>query len=163
LDTSRGARVESPEFKRFGHQWSLVIHPGGHSRDSNDGVVSVYLRNMSEKSVEVESGFTVKKTDGREVAACDGRIFKKQFTPCGSGAVTNCWGHPNFAKRSDIVSNLVAGALIIEVRMRRTDSSPLVTAPFVAENPFWSMMLKMFTDEESADVVFKVYDGDEQA
>ncbi|KAL7526436.1 hypothetical protein ACHAXR_001488, partial [Thalassiosira sp. AJA248-18] len=63
LDTSRGAFVDSPEFTCFGRQWTLRIYPGGRT-DSDDGVVSVYLRNMSEESIEVEYGFTVKKSDG---------------------------------------------------------------------------------------------------
>ncbi|KAL7524276.1 hypothetical protein ACHAXR_000505, partial [Thalassiosira sp. AJA248-18] len=95
LDSSRGNSVESPEFTCFGHQWRLRIYPGGRT-DSDDGMVGVYLCNMSEETIKVEYGFTVKKTDGREVADCDGSITKKQFAP------NDGWGRKNFAKRSDI-------------------------------------------------------------
>ncbi|KAL7525009.1 hypothetical protein ACHAXR_000820, partial [Thalassiosira sp. AJA248-18] len=163
LDASRGAFVKSPEFKCYGHQWSLIFYPGGR-RDSDDGLVGVFLCNRPEESIEVEFGFTVKKTNGRDVAECDGSIGKKRFTPFGSSASSGGqWGLKNFAKHSDILSNLVAGSLIIEVRMRRTDPSPFTPEQFIPENPCGKMILKMFTDEESADVVFEVENGDQQA
>ncbi|KAL7534385.1 hypothetical protein ACHAXR_005836, partial [Thalassiosira sp. AJA248-18] len=154
LDTSRGNIVKSPEFTCFGLQWSLMIYPGGKGT-SDEGMVSVYLSNMSDENIEVAYGFTVKKSDGRDVADCDGKITKNQFAP-------SSWGRKNFAKLSDITSALVAGALVIEVRMRHTDSTPHATVPFIPENPCSKMILKMFMDKESADVVLEVKDGDQQ-
>ncbi|KAL7523758.1 hypothetical protein ACHAXR_000315 [Thalassiosira sp. AJA248-18] len=60
LGAARGACVESAEFKCYGHQWCLGINPGGCAF-SDEGMVSVYLRNISEESIEVEFGFVVKK------------------------------------------------------------------------------------------------------
>ncbi|KAL7529505.1 hypothetical protein ACHAXR_003004, partial [Thalassiosira sp. AJA248-18] len=160
LDSSRGTVVGSPEFMCCGHQWRLGIYPVGYTT-SDDGMVGVYLRHKSEETIEVEYGFTVKKSDGRDIAVCDGRILKNQFGRGSSGRGIS-WGHPDFAKRSDILSNLVAGALVIEVRMRRTDSTTPATAPFIAENPCGENILKLFMDEESADVVLEVEDGDQQ-
>ncbi|KAL7530114.1 hypothetical protein ACHAXR_003315, partial [Thalassiosira sp. AJA248-18] len=157
LDASRENIVNSPEFTCFGHQWRLRIYPGGCTT-SGDGNVGVFLDHLSDESIEVEFGFTFKNSYGRDVAHCDGRTYKRLFAPCGSVQV----GLGNFAKRSDIVNDLVAGALVIEVRIRHTDSSPLVTAPFIPENPCSKMILKTFMDEESADVVLEVNDGDQQ-
>ncbi|KAL7524079.1 hypothetical protein ACHAXR_000424, partial [Thalassiosira sp. AJA248-18] len=160
LDTSRGTFVESPKLVCFGHRWRLRIYPGGET-NSDDGMVGVFLRNMSKESIEVEWCFTVKSPDGREVAACDGKFYKSLFAPNSSDG--NSWGRKNFAKRPDIVSALVAGALVVEVQMKRAGSNLPNPVPFIAENPFCNMMLKVFMDDESADVVLEVRDGDEQA
>jgi len=56
------------------------------------------------------------------------------------------------------LSSLKEGALVIDVRMRRNDSS----LPFIDENLLSRMILKMLMDEESADVVFKIKAGDDQ-
>ncbi|KAL7523239.1 hypothetical protein ACHAWF_000435, partial [Thalassiosira exigua] len=62
---------------------------------------------------------------------------------------------------SDIVGGLVEGALILDVRMRGKGSSPY-SQPFIRENPLRTAMLKLFLDEESADVVFHVDGGGQQ-
>ncbi|KAL7534554.1 hypothetical protein ACHAXR_005944, partial [Thalassiosira sp. AJA248-18] len=156
LEAARRTIIHSPEFTCFGHRWRLRIYPGG-ATNSDDSMVGVFLDNMSKESIEVEWCFTVKNPDGRDVAACDGAIRKSLFAPYSSGG--SIWGLPNFAKRSDILSALVAGALVVEVRMMRTGSP----VPFIPENPCGKMILKMFMDEESANIVFEVEDGDEQA
>ncbi|KAL7552956.1 hypothetical protein ACHAWF_016211 [Thalassiosira exigua] len=66
-------------------------------------------------------------------------------------------GFINFAMHSDIVDGLVEAALVIKVRMRGKESSPY-SQPFIAVKPLRSAMLKLFLDEESADVVFQ-FDG----
>ncbi|KAL7524991.1 hypothetical protein ACHAXR_000811, partial [Thalassiosira sp. AJA248-18] len=159
LDASKGTCVYSPEFTCFGNQWRLEIYPGGLP-NSDDGMVGVGLRNMFRESIELLCGFNVKRKNGNDVAHCDRRALKKRFTP--NDPENNGWGRHNFAKRSEIVGALVAGALVIEVRMWRTDSIPFTLQPFVPENPCSKMILKMFTDEESADVVLEVKDGDQK-
>ncbi|KAL7523410.1 hypothetical protein ACHAXR_000166, partial [Thalassiosira sp. AJA248-18] len=137
LDATRGEFVESPEFACFGHQWHVRIFPGGR-RGSDDGMVSVVLSHMSDESIEVEWGITVKKLNGREVIKCDGRSSTDTIPP------NSLAGLANFAKRSVIMSSLVAGTLVVEVRMRCTNSTPPATAPFIAGNPLCDMILKMF-------------------
>lgn len=153
LNASKGARVQSAEFTCFGHKWSLAIFPGGDT-DSRDGMVGVFLVNMSEEIIEVEYGFNLKTSADGYMSNCVGKIYKEQFPENHTIA-----GDPNFAKRTDILSELVAGALIIELRMRRTDLSPPTTpVPFIPENPFCNRVLEMFMDDECADVVFDIED-----
>ncbi|KAL7527391.1 hypothetical protein ACHAXR_001934 [Thalassiosira sp. AJA248-18] len=100
-----------------------------------------------------------------EVANCDGtrKFYRRLFASKGAPNNGNGWGRKNFEMRSDILSALVAGTLIINIRMRRTDSTPPTPVPFIPENPLCGMMLKVFMDEESADVVLEVENGDQQA
>ena len=51
LSTTRRAKVLSPEFSCFGHQWAVAICPGGEGR-SQEGYVSVYVRNQSPESID---------------------------------------------------------------------------------------------------------------
>ena len=48
LTTTRGEYVQSPKFSCFGHQWRLIIYPGGEE-DSREGYVGVNLSNFSIK------------------------------------------------------------------------------------------------------------------
>ena len=52
LSTTHGTKVMSPEFSCFGHQWKVVIYPGGEGR-SQEGFVAVYLVNRSQESIQV--------------------------------------------------------------------------------------------------------------
>lgn len=163
LPMIRGVSVKSPEFTHFGHQWCLQIYTGGtgnggipeqNNTHSKEGMIGVFLHNMSEESIEVEFGCSVKGSGNSEKANCAGEIYERMFTP-KDGSCNN-WGFHNFAKHSGIMNALVAGTLIIDVRMRCTDRS----LPFIAGNPLCNMMLKMFMNKESSDVVFEVEDGD---
>ena len=66
LTTTRGEYEASPEFSSLGHEWRLVICPGGSER-SAEGMVAANLVNMSDKSIKVEHGFSVKDAAGKEV------------------------------------------------------------------------------------------------
>jgi len=158
LTTAQGDFVESPVFTCFGHRWRLMIFPGSHS-DSEVGMASVRLCNMSEESIKVDFVFSIRGSDGSELSRCpEEKCSTVLFTPRGTyGCGCRC---SDFVKRSDIMNALQAGALLIEVRLRRTDSNP-PSLPFIAENPFSNEMLKLFTDEESADILFEVEDSDE--
>ena len=57
LTTTRGEAVVSSEFTCFGHHWSIHVYPGG-STNSGDGKVRISLRNMSNKSIKVQFGFS---------------------------------------------------------------------------------------------------------
>jgi hypothetical protein len=60
LPAQRGEHVESEKFTCLGNEWRLEIFPGGKEL-AEDGMVSVYLCNESEKSINAEFGFCVKK------------------------------------------------------------------------------------------------------
>ena len=59
LSILRGDYVPSPEFTFFGHQWRLVIFPGGNLL-SEDGMVGIALDHMSSHSITLQYGFSVK-------------------------------------------------------------------------------------------------------
>ena len=76
LTATRGSFVLLPEFTYFGHLWHLWIYPGVDST-SEEGMVDVFLHNMSGQSIEVEFGLSVKYSDGNVLANCyiDERLF----------------------------------------------------------------------------------------
>ena len=51
----RDEEVYSPEFSCFGHQWLVFLYPGGEE-DSDDGMVALFLRNMSDEAIKIFSG-----------------------------------------------------------------------------------------------------------
>jgi len=62
--------------------------------------------------------------------------------------------------RLKIVSGLKAGGtLLVEVRMRKVESTTQVSMPFVPENPLTKTILGKFNDETSSDLIFEVGDG----
>ena len=89
---------------------------------SEDGMVGIFLQNMSNESIKVQFGFAV-KNNGR-ISNVDFLSQKEgyDFAASGTRDVNNqkhfSIGNSNFCKRSTIIENLVDGTLIIEVRMR---------------------------------------------
>ncbi|KAL7523526.1 hypothetical protein ACHAWF_000553, partial [Thalassiosira exigua] len=152
IDSTGGSSVMSPEFECLGHRWSLKFYPGGE-HGSQEGMTSLFLRNQSEESIEIIFGF--KTVNSKGLHAVNLHIENKQFDPIGG------WGVLDFGKRSVIEGALINGSLLIEVRMRRTDSIP-VDLPITSEATFCRTMLKLFGNEESADVVFEVEDAGQQ-
>lgn len=160
LPTTRNEFVTSPEFSCFGHQWRLVIYPGGKGR-SSEGYVAVNLSNRSDKSIKVQYGYSVRDADGKEVVHRKPKT--NQFGEFGTAelAVSNAWMTGNFAPRSELLDALVDGALVIEVRMKSTTTTDKSITQFIPTNPFNKNVSKLFNEEETADVVFEV--GGEQA
>jgi len=112
-------------------------------------MVAVDLYNMSEEDIEIDFSFTVRNSAGKEVARAG-----------NTARNSSCWGEVDFATRSTIMDALVEGTLTIEVRMRlTTEPKSFVSHQFIPENPLCTNILKMFIDEESADVVFEVGGG----
>ena len=163
LTTTKGEGLYSPKFSCFGHQWSLLIYPGGDI-DSPDGYVALWLGNCTEESIDVQFKFTIKHPNGGEdISPDDDEIWK--FPPALSapdGDTPPIKGYTNFALRSKLLNYLVDGALIVEVHMR-TNKPGQQSAPFVPENPFLQYLLKDFGNEETADVEFEVGGSNESA
>ena len=138
--------VLSPEFTCFGHQWCLKLYPGGSNIKRK---VAIYLEHLSSGgSIRIQFGLCViNKNRGWSgfVTEADGVEFSLSKTVSGRS---------NFCDRSDIISALEDGTLIIEVRMRNV--APSTSTPFIPENPFVKTILNMFNDEESADIMFEV-------
>ena len=153
LTTTRNEYVPSPEFTYFGHNWRLLIYPGGRA-SSDHGMACIFLQNRSNKSITLQYGYAVVKNNGNRNGWISwlSKNEGNEFAPIG---IIDCWGPPNFAKRSEIIGALKDGTLVIEVRMRNIGET--TSAPFIPENPFAKAVLNnMFNDEDSADVVFEV-------
>ena len=153
LPTTREDYVESPEFSCLGHQWVLKLYPGG-AYDSTEGFVAVELVNVSDKSIKVQYGYSVRNADDKEVVHDTTDI--DEFG--ASGGDDNAWFLNNFAKRSTLMESLVEGSLVIEVRMKCMSTDKSITR-FIPTNPLSKNVLQKFNDEESADVVFEVDNG----
>jgi len=130
-----------------------MIYPGGN-RDSNEGYVTITLDNLSDKSIRVDYGISVKDDAGKEV------VHKKPNTNEFEGIDTdnNGWCYLNFATRSTLIDELVNGTLVFEVRLRPAVARMMKksTSLFIPKNPININILELLEDEESADVMFEV-------
>ena len=150
LPTIRDEYVESPEFSCFGHQWALLLYPGGMDI-SPEGYVAVHLGNQSNPSIKIRLSCCVKNERGEEVFHQKTDII--EFDSFDSGRNGKC--KSNFAKRSALMDLLVQGSLVIEVSMKLPSTDKSIIR-FVPTNPINKNMLRLFLDEETADVVFEV-------
>jgi hypothetical protein len=139
----------------LGNEWLLTIYPGGDTSAAR-GRVSLYLANMSDKSIAVQYGFSVINGNGKQVAyeRSDG---PRNFAPMGNG--NDEWGFKIFALRSDLMSSLVNGALELQVHMKLATPTKSVPPPFIPENPVAKMVQGLFLDEKSSDIIFQVAEG----
>jgi len=96
LLVERGRYVYSPNFMLVGNLWCLRVYPGGR-RDSAEGMVSLYLENMSNKAIKIDYGFSVNDGNGKQV------MYKRSPTPDHfdpQGGEFDHWGVTNFATRT---------------------------------------------------------------
>jgi len=112
-----GEFVWSPEFEGFGNQWCVRIFPGGCA-NAAEGMVSLFLYNMSNKAIEIDFGFSVNDRNGNLVAYIR-TSTPENFDPVGTA--TNARGYTDYEKRSKLFNSLVDGALVIEVHMKLTN------------------------------------------
>ena len=156
LTTVKEEFIAAPKFSCFGHQWQLVIFPGGDD-DSSAGYVALRLQNCTEEAIGVDYKFIIKHpSGGGDISRGTGKLCK--FSRVRSdpvGDVGPAKGYRNFAPRSMLLNYLVDGALIVEVHIR-TNKHGQQSAPFVPENPSVQNTLKEFGNEETADVKFEV-------
>ena len=152
LPTESDEEVYSPEFSCFGHQWAVMIKPGGDVQ-SLDGYVSVYVCNLSPENIQAHLKILVKHpTDQAQ------RTFRvgdsiKAFSAGGSSG--NARGKHNFATRETMLTYLNNGTLTIEIHLRAVKQAEPTT--FVPSNPFSDNMRKVFfNNEEKSDVKFEV-------
>jgi hypothetical protein len=147
----------SPKFMLLGNEWLLVIFPGGDFI-ADEGMVSISLCNKSNKAIEIDFGFGFSFIDGNEKQVVYERSNgPRDFAP--EGVVNNGQGWTNFAERSTLLSSLVNGALVIEVRMKLATPTKSVPPPFIPENPVAKMIHGLFLDKKSADIIFEVAEG----
>jgi len=102
-------------------------------------MTSLGLCNNSDKAIDAEYGFGVIDGSGKQVI----------------GAFSaGVW--PNFATRSEILSSLINGTLIIDIQMRLAKPTTSVPPPFIPENPFAKNIQRMIMDENFGDISFAV-------
>jgi hypothetical protein len=145
--------VYSPEFMLLGNQWRLTLFPGG-SANAAEGMVTLYLSNMSNKAIEIDYGVGVIGGDGKQVS-CTHSFGPYRFDPVGTG-LNSVQGFTNFAERSTLLSSLVNGTLIIEIRMKLATPTKVVPPPFIPANPFAKSIQGMIIDENFGDISFTV-------
>ena len=156
LTTTRSERVDSPGFSCFGHQWKLVLFPGGVT-NSAEGRVAVSFINMSNKSIKIQYGLSVRNAYGNCIPPHKPQIIELEAV--GSLLSGRC-AH-DFATRSKIIESLVDGSLVIEVRIKPTSTDETITQ-FTPTNPLCKNVMNKFMDEETADIVFEVDNGSSQ-
>jgi len=156
LSSEQDESVASPEFMLLGNPWCLRIFPGGDTAAA-EGMTSLFLYNKSNKAIEIDYGFSVNDENGKQVAY-ERSGGPHNFAPVGDAAGDDYWGL-DFVKRSDLMSSLVNGTLVIEVHMRLAKPTTSVPPPFIPENPVAKMIQGLFLDEKSSDIVFKVAEG----
>ena len=149
-----GAPFESSDFSCFGTQWGVSIYPSyDHSFDE---MVGLYLERRSGegKELAVKYSFTAGLKYGNDRISRQGRsIFR----------VNDDWGWPDFCRRKDVIGSvdkddkgyLEKGALVVHVGLELDE--------FIPRNPASSNMLKLFDDDNSADVVFEICEQHKQS
>jgi hypothetical protein len=95
LPSHRNAFVDSPEFMLLGNQWSLEMYPGGRA-NADEGMVTLYLNNRSNKAIEIDYGFSINDGNGKQVS------YEQSGTPFNFapvvGTASNSWGWKNFGQ-----------------------------------------------------------------
>ena len=140
LPSEKGHKVKSSKFSCFGHQWRVVIYPGG-CKTSSDGMLGIILkRAKGKKDINISMAIGVKNVDEFEF---------KGPAKFGNGKNSIGMGWLDIVSRSELLRAwLVKGALTIYVSLQ--------LAEFIPKNPTSTMILNLFADESSADVVFEI-------
>jgi len=123
-----------------------------------DLLIAVSVGNMSNTSIKIQFGLSVRNANGNHLTTSTPLTIElAAFGSRFSGRCTR-----NFATRSKLMDSLVEGSLIIEVRMKSMSTDKAITQ-FVPTNPLCKNVLQKFMDEETADVVFEVDNGNCQS
>jgi len=139
LPSAKNQMALSSTFSCFGNQWRIKLNPGG-SRASLTGMVAVFLERCSEgRELAIQHSFKF-IGDVERMIRLDESVF----------AVSDSWGWHDVLPRSEIIDDgfLENGALTLYVGIQLDE--------FIPKNPASSIMLKLFNDENSADVVFEI-------
>ncbi|KAL7449323.1 hypothetical protein ACHAWC_001393, partial [Mediolabrus comicus] len=141
LPSEKGHEVRSSIFSCFGYEWRLQICPGG-DEEALDGMVGVFLELASKgKNLKIQYSFEIKGPHD---------LVTRQTTNDCELYARQAWGWDNCISRAELKDDdyLEEGALTIYVSIQLGE--------FIPNNPASSIMLKLFGDESSADVVFEV-------
>jgi hypothetical protein len=143
----------SPGFECFGHRWHLHV-------DGDDDEFGVRLRHSSKGKIDVLFNLRMINFEGRLLANVIGNRCKfdgerSQVPVPGSGG-RHQYSFPLIVKLSKIAEFATRGVLVIEVQMKRVDTS-YSSLPFIPENPSACKTVRdLYMDEESSDIAFEV-------
>eukprot|EP00985_Skeletonema_marinoi_P017535 scaffold9645_cov156-Skeletonema_marinoi.AAC.1 len=148
LPSDKDHEIASSTFSCLGFQWQINMYPGGEIVSSFNDMVAVFLeRRSGDRELAIKYSIGLSK-DGERINRKDEHVFD------GS----DIWGWSNFCSRSEIIGEwkegedggylVVNGALTFHVGIQLDE--------FIPKNPASSIMLKLFNDENSADVVFEI-------
>jgi len=70
LDSTKGHVVKSPPFILFNHEWQVEMYPGGNV-DVRDGMVSIYLRHLTESPVAISVQFALSDSGYKQFILAD--------------------------------------------------------------------------------------------
>jgi hypothetical protein len=158
LPSEKNELVWSPEFRSFGHEWRVLMYPGGvkwrvliysggHSK-AKEGNIILFLQHRFHSDISVQFHLSIKNKSGGAVA--DGSSHPHKFV---GGKSSGCH---DFALRDEITHADVLnnGTLTVEVRIKPVEGD--LCRNFIPKNPFVRNMLLLFLDEERADMSFEV-------
>ena len=158
LPSEKGHMVDSSEFSCFGTKWRVSICPGG-TEDSVDGMIGVFLGRCSEsEGRDLEIKYSVAICSNEEYYG-SGRVLS-QLSRDIFAPYNDCWGWADVCSRKRIIGDnefegyLNKGALTVRVGLQLPD--------FIPKNPTSSIILKLFNDENSADIVFEIDEQQKQ-
>ena len=146
LPSAMGHEIISSTFSCLGNQWRINMYPGGETKSLSDMVAVFLERRSGDRELATKYSIGLSK-DGERINRQDEHVFD------GS----DIWGWHNFCSRSEIIGEwkegedggyLKKGALTIHVGIQLEE--------FIPKNPASSIMLKLFNDEISADIVFEI-------
>ena len=146
LPSAVGQITYSPKFSCNGHEWRLLIYPGGDSQASAE-YVSLFLQLCS--GGHATASYELSILDKCQNTIINYNAIDDRFV----GAAARGW--KEYCKRSDILNTHIDddGTLAIVVAMKKDAASP---PPFLPSNPMSGMITGIFLDEETADVCFEV-------
>jgi hypothetical protein len=149
LPSEKNRPVWSPRFTCFGNEWRVILLPGGHV-EAREGMISLFLWHCSDADISVTFAALVKDKQTGWV------IMNRLTTHKFEGRKT--WGWADFALRAAVTapqSNVLShGSLTVDVRIKPDEGDRCEN--FIPKNRFVQNMLKLFLDEDTADMSFQV-------
>ena len=135
-----------------GHEWYLLLYPGGATDNHEPGWVSLYLFSENDFSLDTKFTLSVKDAKGSPVS-------ERKFDCCVFNCNGDCWGDAKIMKRIDILNTtqniLKNGALFIDVEIQVKDCKEHLYQP---QSEHSNNLLSLFTTGEKSDSSLHVGD-----
>ena len=157
MSTEKDHEEESHTFTVCDHEWAVLVYPGGDD-DSEDGMVSLFLKHCSGPQILARFALLLRDTSGKVI------VEKYEDYRFQEGLFEH-YGLEDFVEREEILDPanevLNNGTLTIEVRIQLDDDNHCMN--FIPKNEFAQNMIQSFMDENTSDVIFQVKGRDESS